>query len=117
PIPVEHEGLLYWVSEDGIAACANPETGEVLYRERLDIASREGKGMAFYASPVLVNGHLIAVSRSAGTFVIAAKPEFELVRVNHFAADTSRFQGTPAVSEGHLILRSEKALYGIAKEG
>lgn len=117
PIPVEHEGLLYWVSEDGIAACANPETGEVLYRERLDIASREGKGMAFYASPVLVNGHLIAVSRNAGTFVIAAKPEFELVRVNHLAADTSRFQGTPAVSEGHLILRSEKALYAIAKEG
>lgn len=115
PIPVEHEGLLYWVSEDGIASCAKPDTGEIIYRERLNVASREGKGMAFYASPVLVNGHLIAVSRNAGTFVIAAKPEFELVRVNHLASDTSRFQGSPAVSTGHLILRSEKALYGIAK--
>ncbi len=115
PIPVEHEGLLYWVSEDGIASCARPETGEIVYRERLDIASAKGKGMALYASPVLVNGHLVAVSRSAGTFVIVAKPEFELVRVNHLASDTSRFQGTPAVSAGHLLLRSEKALYAIAK--
>jgi|GEM_PF-114336 len=115
PVPVEHEGLLYWVSEDGIASCAKPDTGEVVYRERLDVASKDGKGMAFYASPVLVNGHLIAVSRNAGTFVIAAKPEFELVRVNRLESDTSRFQGTPAVSAGHLILRSEKALYGLAR--
>ena len=69
PVPVEHEGLLHWVTEDGIAACAKAESGELLYRERLDVASETGKGMAFYASPVLVDGHLIAVSRSAGTFV------------------------------------------------
>jgi outer membrane protein assembly factor BamB len=115
PVPVEHEGHLYWVSEDGIASCAKPGTGEVVYRERLDVASRDGKGMALYASPILVNGHLIAVSRNAGTFVIPAKPEFELLRVNRLESDTSRFQGTPAVSKGHLILRSERALYAIAR--
>jgi outer membrane protein assembly factor BamB len=115
PVPVEHEGLLYWVSEDGIASCAKPDTGEVIYRERLDVASKDGKGMALYASPILVNGHLVAVSRNAGTFVIAAKPEFRLLRVNHFESDPSRFQGTPAVSAGHLILRSERALYAIAR--
>jgi outer membrane protein assembly factor BamB len=115
PVPVEHEGHLYWVSEDGIASCAKPDTGEVVYRERLDVASKSGKGMAFYASPLLVNGHLVAVSRHAGTFVIAAKPVFELLRVNRLESDPSRFQGTPAVSAGHLVLRSEKTLYGIAR--
>ncbi|MBP6783259.1 MAG: PQQ-binding-like beta-propeller repeat protein [Verrucomicrobiales bacterium] len=115
PIPVEHGGLLYWVSEDGIASCARPENGELIYRERLNIASKEGKGMAFYASPILVGDHLIAVSRTAGTFVISAKPQFELVRINRIEGDNTRFQATPAVSAGHLILRSEKALYAIAK--
>ncbi len=115
PVPVEHKGLLYWVSEDGIASCAKPDTGEVVYRERLDVASKDGKGMALYASPIIVNGHLLAVTRNAGTFVIAAKPVFELLRINRLESDTSRFQGSPAVSDGHLILRSEKALYGIAR--
>lgn len=115
PIPLEHNGLLYWITEDGIASCARPENGELLYRERLDTASKDGKGMAFYASPVLVGEHLLGVSRNAGTFVIAAKPQFELVRINRIEGDPTRFQGTPAISAGHLILRSEKALYAIAR--
>lgn len=114
-VPVEHEGLLYWVTENGIAICARPESGDIVYRERLDIASEDGKGMAFYASPVLVGEHLVAVSRHAGAYIISAKPEFELIRINRIDGDRSRFQGTPAVSAGHLFLRSEKALYAIAK--
>jgi D-alanyl-D-alanine dipeptidase len=115
PMPVEHEGLLYWVSEDGIAACAKPESGELLYRERLNVASETGKGMSFYASPILVGDHLIAVSRSAGTFVIEASPTFKLFGVNRVEDDKTRFQGTPAVVGGVLVLRSEKALYAIGK--
>ncbi|MEQ1842488.1 MAG: PQQ-binding-like beta-propeller repeat protein, partial [Verrucomicrobiales bacterium] len=115
PVPVEHKGLLYWVTEDGIATCARPENGEVVYRERLDIASEDGRGMAFYASPILVGDHLVAVSRHAGTFIISAKPEFDLVRINRIEDDRTRFQGSPAVSAGHLLLRSEKALHAIAK--
>lgn len=115
PLPVEHDGLLYWVSEDGIAACAKPESGELLYRERLNVASETGKGMAFYASPILSGNHLIAVSRSAGTFVIEASPAFKLFGVNRIEDDPTRFQGTPAVAGGTLLLRSEKALYAIGK--
>ncbi|MCB1231989.1 MAG: PQQ-like beta-propeller repeat protein [Verrucomicrobiae bacterium] len=114
--PCFYEGKLYWVTDQGIACCADPDTGELLYEERLDTASSGGRGKPFYASPIIVNGHLVAVSRTAGTFVIAAKPEFELVRVNRIAGDESRFQGTPAVSDGMLFLRSEKALYAIGAE-
>ncbi len=111
--PCYFEGKLYWVTDQGIACCADPDTGELLYEERLDTASGGGRGKPFYASPIIVNGHLLAVSRTAGTYVIAAKPEFELVRVNTIAGDPSRFQGTPAVSGGRLFLRSDKALYAI----
>ncbi|MCB1093635.1 MAG: PQQ-like beta-propeller repeat protein, partial [Verrucomicrobiae bacterium] len=37
--PVFHEGHLYWVSDAGIACCANPDTGELLYETRLEGAS------------------------------------------------------------------------------
>lgn len=115
PMPVEHEGLLHWVTESGIACCARPETGELLYRERLDIASEDGRGMAFYASPILVGDHLLAVSRNAGTYVLKAGPTFSLFGVNRIEDDGTRFQGTPAVSGGILLLRSEKALYAIGR--
>lgn len=115
PLPVEHQGLLHWVTEDGIAACARPETGELLYRKRLDVASETGKGMAFYASPIVVSDHLVAVSRSAGTFVLGTGPEFTLFSVNRIEDDPSRFQGTPAVAGDILLLRSEKALYAISR--
>ena len=115
PLPIEHDGLLHWVTEDGIAACARPESGELLYRERLDVASTTGKGMSFYASPILVGNHLVAVSRSAGTFVIETGPTFKLFGVNRIEGDESRFQGTPAVAGGMLLLRSEKALYAVGR--
>jgi outer membrane protein assembly factor BamB len=115
PLPVEHDGLLHWVTEDGIAACAKAETGELLYRERLDVASETGKGMAFYASPILVCNHLFATSRTAGTFVIETGPVFKLFGVNRIEGDPTRFQGTPAVAGDFLLLRSEEALYAIGK--
>jgi len=114
--PVFHEGKLYWVSDKGIAYCSDPESGELIYEERLpDTSGKTGKGKPFYASPVLVNGHLLAVSRTAGTFVIEAKPEFNLVRVNKIAGDESQFNAAPAVSGKLIFIRSQTTLYAIGE--
>ncbi|MGY8643041.1 MAG: outer membrane protein assembly factor BamB family protein [Verrucomicrobiales bacterium] len=114
--PIFHNGHLYFIRDEGIACCADPVKGELIYEERLPEASgTRGKGKPFYASPVIVNGHLLAVSRTAGTFVIEAKPAFNLVRKNVIEGDETRFQGTPAISDGQIFLRSEKTLYCIAK--
>lgn len=114
--PVFHQGKLYWVSDNGIAYCSDPESGELIYEKRLpDTSGKTGKGKPFYASPVLVNGHLLAVSRTAGTFVIEAKPEFNLVRVNKLAGDESQFNATPAVSDGQIFIRSDTTLYAIGE--
>lgn len=115
PLPVENGDLLQWVNEDGIAICVKRDTGEILYRERLDISQSTNKGWPFYASPILVDDHIIAVSRTAGAFVIAAGPEFKLFGVNRIEGDSTRFHATPAVSEGILLLRSEKTLYAISR--
>ncbi|NOX98582.1 MAG: PQQ-binding-like beta-propeller repeat protein [Verrucomicrobia bacterium] len=111
--PVYHDGYLYYIREEGIACCADPLTGKLIYAERIEGAASgsTGKGNPFYASPVLVNGHLVVVSRTAGTFIIEAKPKYKLVRVNKVDGDKSRFQGTPAVGDGQIFLRSDDAVY------
>ena len=67
-----------------------------IYKERLPDASSAGRGgKPFCASPVLANGHLYAVSRRNGTFVMEAKPEFKLVAQNTPTGDESDFNATP----------------------
>ena len=69
------------------------------------------------ASPVLAGGKIYVVSRFSGTFVFAAKPEFEQIAQNQFPSDETFFNATPAICDGELFLRSNKYLYCIADEG
>ena len=73
-----------------------------------------GGGKPFYASVVLAGDKLICVSRRDGTYVLAAKAEFEQLAHNQFESDESDFNASPAVSDGKLFLRSNRYLYCIA---
>jgi len=110
PSPVILNGHLYWVSDLGLACCMNAKSGKLVYRERL---SARGGGKPFYASVVLANGKLYAVSRTSGTFVLDAKPQFKQLAQNQLESDTSDFNASPAVSNGQIFLRSNKFLYCI----
>ena len=50
-----------------------------------------------------------------GTFVIAAKPTYELLAKNVIEGDDSQVNASPAVDGGKLYLRSDKALYCIGE--
>ena len=114
PSPVVHDGNLYWVNDQAYAFCVDAETGERRYRERLSRgASGWGRGKPFYASVLLAGGRLYAVSRRGGTFVLAAKPEFEQLAHNRLASDQSDFNASPAVGDGQIFLRSNRFLYCI----
>ncbi len=116
PTPILKDGHLYVVNDQGFANCINAQTGADVYRERViesGGARRGGGGKPFYASPVLIGDKLVCVSRKNGTYIIAAKPKFEVLGHNVLARDNSQFNGTPAVSGDLLILRSEKAVYCI----
>jgi outer membrane protein assembly factor BamB len=110
PTPILKDGHLYVINDQGFALCINAKTGADVYRERVIMGSRGG-GKPFYASPVLVGDKLICVSRRNGTFILAAKPKYELLATNEFSLDDSHFHGTPAISGDRLFLRSNKALY------
>lgn len=112
PSVVLHEGRLYWVSDQGIAFCADAQSGETIYRERLPSMPQGRRGgKPFYASIVLADGRLYAVSRKGGAYVLAAKPEFEVLAHNTLASDTTDFNASPAVSGGRIFLRSNRFLY------
>lgn len=107
--PVYHDGHLYWMHEKlGIAYCSRADTGELLYEERLNRADQ------VYASTLLADGRLYYLDRSGCMFVLAAKPEFELLATNELG-DGSVFNASPAVAGNRLLLRSDNYVYCIGK--
>ncbi len=109
--PVVRGDYLYWAHESrGTVYCVDRKSGREAYEERL--SPRPGR---IYASPLAADGKLYYVSRDAGVFVLAAKPEFELLAHNKIETDSSIFNGSPAVADGRLLLRSDRALYCIGQ--
>src|SRR5262245_53741513 len=96
--PIYHEGYLYWARDSGgVIYCQEAATGKTAYEERL----KPDSGL-IYASPILADGKLYYVSQRNGTFVVAAKPTFELLAHNVFEDDDSRTNASPAVDNGHV---------------
>jgi outer membrane protein assembly factor BamB len=111
PTPIYHDGHLYWIDQKGMAVCVDAKTGDVVYQERLRI---DGAGDRVYASLVEAGGKLYAVTRSDGTIVFGAGKEFREIARNRLD-DESVFNGTPAVLDGTLLIRSDRYLYCIGK--
>ncbi|MCA9080531.1 MAG: PQQ-binding-like beta-propeller repeat protein [Planctomycetaceae bacterium] len=109
PSPVYQDGHLYWTHDKlGIAYCAKAESGELAYEERLN---RCGD---VYASALLADGKVYYINREGRVFVVAAKPEFELLATNEMR-DGGQFNASPAVDGQRLLIRSDKFLYCIGK--
>ncbi len=108
--PIYHDGYLYWVSESGgVLHIQEAATGK-------SVENRLGPNVGrIWASPILADGKLYFVSQLKGTFVVAARPKFELLAHNVFEDDDSRSNASLAVSDGQLFLRNDQYLYCIGK--
>jgi outer membrane protein assembly factor BamB len=109
PSPVIVDGLMYWADAYGNTCCVETQTGALRYREKLPVTER----FAIYASAVAAEDRIYIVTRKDGTFVLAAQPEFKVIAHNRLASDSSHFNGSPAVSNRRLFLRSDRFLYCI----
>lgn len=112
PTPVIHDGHLYFANSQGVAYCMSAKDGEIVYQERIE-AGRGRKGI--YASPVMADGKIYLVTRTAGIAVIAAKPKFEQLAHNVMATDSASFNATPSIAGDTLLLRSNSAIYCIGQ--
>jgi outer membrane protein assembly factor BamB len=102
PCPVYHNGLLFWVTDDGIANCVDAATGKPHWKERLN--------GAFKASPLIAAGRVYFLNLKGRCTVIAASQKFEKLAENTIDDDMI---ASPAAADGRLYLRSRKALYCI----
>ncbi|QDU91109.1 outer membrane biogenesis protein BamB [Pirellulimonas nuda] len=105
--PLIYEGLVYLFDRNGAkVVCLKADTGEKAYQ------TRAPGGAAFWASPWEAGGKVFGIDEAGTTFVLAPKPEFEVLGKNEL---NGRFWSSPAVADGALLLRSEDTLYCIAK--
>ncbi|MGB7326343.1 MAG: PQQ-binding-like beta-propeller repeat protein, partial [Rubripirellula sp.] len=110
--PLLAGGRFYWIDDRGIAYCTSAKDGEVVYRVRVDNLQN---GRPVYASPVMIGKHIYVVTRRSGTFVYEPTEEFKPVSQNVLAGDETDFNGSPAVSDGKLYIRSDQSLYCIGE--
>lgn len=107
--PIIHDGHLYWVSDrNQVAYCVRLKDGEVMYSQRFPEQP--------YASATAGDGKIYIVTRYGGTYVLAATPKFTQLAHNQ-VDDDSTFNASPVISNGQLLLRSDRFLYCIDERG
>jgi outer membrane protein assembly factor BamB len=107
PTPVACNGLLFVVSDGGIAQCLDARTGAVLWKERLP------SNAEYKASPLAADGRIYFLNLAGRCTVVAAAAKFEKLADNRLEDETI---ASPAVADGKLYLRGKKTLYCIGKE-
>jgi outer membrane protein assembly factor BamB len=107
PTPVIYRELLYVCDDRGILTVYRAKTGELIYKQRLG-----AKGGAYSASPIAADGKIYFSSEDGDIFVVKAGPKYELLAVNPMG---EVLMATPAISDGMIIVRGRKHLFGIAE--
>ncbi len=98
--PVLYNGVYVTATSGGIVCCFEPESGELLWRERV-----EGSVLA---SLIGADGKILLCSEEGALHVIDAGPEFKLLS----SADIEEtIRATPAVANGRVLIRTEQHLY------
>ena len=104
PSILYYDGLLYMTNDAGILSCADAGTGELVWRQRL-------RGV-FFASPAGADGKVYFVSETGETIVVRAGRELHILARNNLG---ERLIASPAISRGHIFLRSDENLFCIGK--
>ncbi len=103
--------LLYVLYDQGFFACLDAKTGEPVYKKQ-----RIPEGKAFSASPWFYDDRVFCVNEDGVTFVLKAGRDFEIVHTNALAED-DMCMATPAIVGDRLLIRTDKRVYCIRKNG
>lgn len=112
PSPIVIGDYVIVAGLQGVAVCYDAKHGAVVWQDRL--------GGNYSASPIAANGLAYFLSEDGTTVVLEPGPAMKVVARNKFAvAGDEIFRASPAVCEGQLLLRSDRALYcvGTRKKG
>ena len=106
PTPVTDGTFVYVINDRGIMWCLDAKDGTPRYeRQRLRPAT-------YTASPVLADGKIYITNEDGLTSVLRAGPRFEVLAENDLEEYTL---SSPAISDGQIFIRTDKALYAIGR--
>ena len=100
--PIAHNNEVYAIGSS-ILTCADGETGDVKWKLRL-------KG-DFWSTPVLTKDYLYCISLDGVAQVVKLGEKGELAATSEFG---ETIQGSPAVANNAMFVRSDKHLWKIA---
>jgi outer membrane protein assembly factor BamB len=106
PTPLVYNGRLFTCNNDGRMIVYDAKSGEQIYRARVG-----GGGGTFTGSPIAADGRIYFGTEEGDVFVIRADTD-EYVELAHNEMDEI-IMTTPAISDGVLVLRTMKHLYGL----
>ena len=102
--PVLVNGMLFTVTDAGIAAAIDAASGETLWRQRLP---------GEYFASLLASPDAVYFTNSDGvTTVVAAEPAFRIIAQNDLGEST---MASMAAARGALFIRAGNSLYAIAR--
>jgi len=104
PTPIVYGDQFYVLADNGVLSSYDAKTGELIYQQRLPTS--------FSASPVAADGKLYLASEDGDVFVVKAGRQYELLSKNVMGQP---LMATPALTQGMLILRGDKAIYAIGE--
>ncbi len=103
--PVLGGDELYWVSDDGMAYCANPLSGEVCWQEQL--------GRSYLASPLYAEGRVYFFGVDGKATVFKAGRQSQRLAENFLEGP---LVATPALLDRSIFLRTDTHLYRISEK-
>jgi len=106
PTPVTDGKYFYSVNDRGILWCLDAKTGEEIW------GGQRIKSATYSSSPVLADGKIYVTNEDGLTTVIKTGSKFEVLAENDLSDYTL---SSPAISDGHILMRTARFLYSIGK--
>ena len=100
--PIIYGDLIYWVTQNGRMFCADPATGEIVWRQRL--------GAQYSASPVAGDGKLYIAGADGSVAVLEAGREYKEIARNNI---DEVIYASPAIANGRIYIRGQEHLYAV----
>jgi len=107
PSTLLYKGVLYMINDSGILLSFDPATGNVIKQGRL-----HGAIDKYFSSPVAADDKVFLIGQAGQVSVLQAGGDWNVLKVNEL--DDECF-ATPAISEGHVYIRTRSALYCFGK--
>jgi outer membrane protein assembly factor BamB len=103
--PLAYGELLYFVRNTGILTVLSLESGDRIYRQRME--------STYSASPVVSDGRIYLTGEEGAISIVKAGREYELLGSNDMGEPC---MATPAISGDTLFLRTRSSLYALTEE-